>query len=281
MRLAVFTVLGLASLAVAAEPEHPAPAVDSFAAAMALKRERRYPEARAALEAFVAANPNHAAACHELGLIWRLRNDTEAFHSAVKWLGRAVELEPGNPRYLGDYGGTSLQLASRTRTASAAIRGRNAMEKAVALAPDYLDAREGLYEFYRQAPWPLGSREKAAAQLEEIRRRDSQRAMLLDVNACVREKNYDEAFRLCEAVLARKPADYTALYSLGRTAALSGQNLERGLEALRQCLELDPPSPAAPTHRNVWNRIGDSLEKLGRHEEAKAAYEAARQPDVP
>src|SRR5439155_1976850 len=103
------------------------------------------------------------------------------FEQAVKWLERATALEPTNTRYLGDYGGASLELASRTRSYSAATRGRDAMEKAVALDPDYVDAREGLYQFYQQAPWPIGSSSKAAAQLAEIAKRDPDRATVLSV----------------------------------------------------------------------------------------------------
>ncbi len=251
-----------------------------LAAARALQQQRHYPQARAAFQAFVGRHPNHAAACHELGLLWRMRVDDEAFKEAVKWLGRAAELEPTNARYVGDYGGTSLQLASRTRSVSAATKGRDAMERAIALDPDYLDAREGLYEFYRRAPWPLGSASKANAQLAEIKKRDPDRALLLSVNAKVAARDYDGGFKICEEMLARKPNDYTALYYYGRTASVSGRNLEQGLYSLQKCLTLVPPTPASPSHSNVWHRIGNVLEKLGRIDDAKSAYESALKLDA-
>lgn len=275
-------VVGLlaAVLVPAAEPRTVPSGEDPFAAALALQQQRRYPEARAALEAFVARNPNHAAACHALGLIWKLRHDNEAYEEAVKWLRRAAELEPQNPRYLADYGGTSLELASRTRSPGAATRGRDAMEKALAIDPADIDARRGLYEFYRQAPWPLGSSAKAAAHLAEIRKRDPATALVLDINARAAAKDFAGAFKLCNDVLAREPDNYDALYYFGRTASISGENLEPGLAALRKCLTLRPPSPASPTHRNVWNRIALVLDKLGRAEEAQAARDAIRKLDA-
>ena len=248
-------------------------------AARELLRAKQYPDARAALETIVAAEPNNAAACHELGMVIKLRGDTPSYEEALKWLARAVELEPRNAVYLGDFGGTSLQLASRTTSISAATRGRDAMEKAIAVDPGYLDAREGLFQFYQRAPWPLGSNAKAAVQLEEIRRRDPDRATVLAVVARANAKDFATAFKLCEEVLARQPDNYTALYQYGRTASISGENLERGLARLQQCLTLTPPGPASPTHSNVWQRIGNVQERLERADDARRAYETALKLD--
>lgn len=247
----------------------------SLDAALALAEAKRYPEARAALENVVAAEPANAAACYHLGMIWRLRNDNAAFAEAVKWLARAVELAPDNATYLADFGGTSLQLAERTRSYSAATRGRDAMKKSLTINPENLDAREGLYRFYREAPWPLGSTSRADAQLEEIRRRDPDRATVIAVASRIAAKDFTAAFRLCDEILARNPADYTALFHYGRTAALSGQNLARGVAHLRTCLTLGPPGPAAPPLTAVWFRLGNLEEKLVHVDAARAAYTTA------
>jgi len=153
------------------------------------------------------------------------------------------------------------------------------MMKAIALDPDYLDARQGLFEFYTQAPWPIGSSKKAAEQLAAIRRRDPDLATVLAVIAKTRARDFATAFKLCDDVLARHPDNYTALYQYGRTASISGQNLARGLTTLQSCLKLDPPSPASPTHSNVWFRLGAIQEKLGHAADARTAYEAALRED--
>lgn len=244
-------------------------------AALALKKAKRYPEARAALEAVVAAEPNNAVACYHLGMVWRLRNDNTAYGEAVKWLAKAVELDPGNATYLADYGGTSMEYADRVRSYGAATKGRDAMEKSLTLDPANLDARQGLYEFYHYAPWPLGSSAKAAAQLAEIRRRDPDRATIIAVVGRTDAKDFPGAFKLCEDLLARQPGDYTALFQYGRTAALSGQNLEQGLTRLKSCLAMDPPRPSSPPHPAVWLHLGQIEQKLRRPEAARAAYTAA------
>lgn len=250
-----------------------------FDTAKKLIDAKRHPEARALLERVVAAEPKNAAAFHLLGLTLKLRNDPAALEEALRPLARAVELEPQNPIYLADFGGTSLQLAGRTHSIGAATKGRDAMEKAVALKPDHLDAREGLVQFYQRAPWPIGSSAKAAAHLEEIRKRDSDRATVLSVMLKTNAKDYSAAFKLCDDVLARTPASYIANYHFGRTAAISGQQLERGLTCLQKCLTRDPPSPASPTHSNVWQRIGNLHERLQRPAEARVAYETALKLD--
>ncbi len=254
-------------------------AATEFDDAKKLFEAKRYPEARAAFERIVAAEPKNAAACHYLGLAIKPRNDNTAFEEALRWLARAVELEPNNAIYLGDFGGTSLQLAGRTSSISAATKGRDAMEKAVALKPDYLDAREGLVQFYQRAPWPIGSNAKASAHLEEIRRRDPDRATVLSVMMKTTAKEYPAAFKLCDEALARAPESYIANYHYGRTAAISGQNLARGLACLQKCLTQEPPTPASPTHSNVWQRIGNLHERLNQAAEARAAYETALKLD--
>jgi hypothetical protein len=228
-RMLLFLVLALIAgpLARSADPA-PSPAPASLAAALELFTARRYPEAREALARIVGAEPNHAAAHHYLGRTLTIRHDLPAIEEGLRHLARAAELEPRNAVYLGIYGGASLQHAGRTNSLLAARRGREAMEQALALDPDYLDAREGLFQFYQRAPWPLGSTAKAAAQLEEIRRRDPDLATVLTVGVRLNARDYAGAFQLCEEVLARQPRNYTALYHYGRCASISGQNLERG-----------------------------------------------------
>jgi tetratricopeptide (TPR) repeat protein len=265
MSLRLLAFLSLAAVAAATQ-------VDD---AIALYRAKDYPDARAAFEKIVAAEPTNAAACYYLGMTLRHRGDDKALDDALPWLEKAVTLEPNNADYLSDFGGTSLQLASKNTSYTAATKGRDAMEKALKIDPKDLDTRQGLFEFYEQAPWPLGSSAKAAAQVEEIRKLDPDRAAALSVRMKTDEKDYAGAFKICEGLLAKNPNDYTALYQYGRTSSLCGQNLEHGLACLQKVLTLPPPSPASPTASNVWNRIGVIRERLGQTPEARTAYQTA------
>jgi tetratricopeptide (TPR) repeat protein len=166
LRLSLFLAL---ALAVRADPD-----LDQ---AVGLYGSRQYPEAQAALERLTLAHPQDAAACYYLGMTLRHRGDAQALDAAVVWLGRAVTLAPTNARYLGDYGGTCLELADEHHSFGFATRGRNAMEKAIGLDPDNLEARQGLMQFYARAPWPLGSGALARTQADEILRRDPARGL--------------------------------------------------------------------------------------------------------
>src|SRR5882724_1476393 len=183
----------------------PALAETPIEAAIALYKSKQYPAAQAALEKIAATEPGNAAACHYLGLTLRRSGNPARFQDAVNWLQKASELEPANTDYLADYGGTSMEYAGRLMATSKlqaihfATTGRDAMEKSLALNPNNLDARTGLVQFYMEAPWPFGSSSKAYAQAEEIRRRDATLGLITLVALKINDREYDEAFALCEA----------------------------------------------------------------------------------
>jgi tetratricopeptide (TPR) repeat protein len=250
-----------------------------FDAAVALEKAKKYPEARVAFEKIVTTDPKNAAAYHELGLLWQELDhnpkETAPLEQAVKAFSRAVELEPNNAIYLTDFGGASLDFAGRTMSLSSATKGRDALEKALTIKPDHVPAREALYRFYAEAPWPIGSSSKANAQLNEIRKYDSDRALTLLVLLKSEKKDYAAAFSACTDALAVNPTQYLALFFYGRTAALSGQNLERGLANLQKCLTLSPPQHTPFGLAAVWTRLGNVQEKLNHLGEARDAYKEA------
>ena len=246
--------------------------------AIALYKEKKIPEARAELEKITAAEPKNAAASHYLGLTLIRTRDPALFEAAVDWLGKAAQLEPDNTTYLFEYGGSSLQLAGKKHSLGAANRGRDALEKVVQLDPAHLSAHEALYQFYQQAPWPIGSSSKANAHLEEIRKRDPDRALLILISTKTNSKDYAEAFKLCDEALAKTPDNYIVLLLYGQAALSSGQNLESALVRLKKCLSLTPPPKAGGPAFVHW-RIGSILEKMGDKPAARSAYEASLAED--
>ena len=246
---------------------------------LALFQAKRFGEAQPLLERIVTAEPNNAAACYYLGMTLRERTEVKNLEQAVAWLKKAAELEPNNADYLADYGGAALLLAQQKNSFLAAVRGRDAMEQALRLDPTDTDTRQALFEFYMQAPWPLGSAAKASAHLEEIRQHDPMRAAALGVRMRTETRDFDGAFKACEALLATNPDNFGALYEYGWCASVSDRNLERGLAQLRRALTLTPPSPASPSATKIWCVIGDLQAKIGRLTEARTAYETALRLD--
>jgi len=246
--------------------------------ALALYQQKRYPEARLALEKITASEPTNAAACHYLGMTLRQRADERAIEDALPWLAKATELAPKNATYLTLFGITSMQTAGKTRSVSAATRGRDAVIRAIEFEPDNLDAREALLQFYASAPWPIGSRTKAKEQAEAIAQRNPTRGLFAHVMIKTSEKKYDEAIALCEKSLEQNPDFYPALAELGRLTVASGAKLERGLTALRRCLELEPTLGQA-AHSLIHYRIGTLHLKRNDKSAARAAFTSALQLD--
>ena len=195
---------------------------------------------------------------------------------------KAVALDPANSNYqwrLGDAYGRSAQKAGVFSKMGLAGKCRTAYEKAVELDPKNLDARSSLMNYYQQAPGIAGgSKDKALAQAQEIKKLDASRGRFAFATLYLAEKKYDQAFAEFEEVLKEKPDDYAALFQTGRLAAISGERLDHGLTVLRQCLTMPPPE-GQPGHAAAHWRIGFILEKKGDKVGARAAYEASLKLD--
>ncbi len=246
----------------------------SLADAVALVKAHHPSEALPLLAAIVDREPANTQALWYLGkanLLMQRREEAAAF------LERAVKLSPHDPRILADYGTACLLRASDLGVSFTSIgyarRGRDALLEAVQLAPDVIAYREGLVAFYRKAPGIVGgSMAKAYAQADEIIKRDPVRGSILKATVQAEDKKYDEARAACEKALHLQPDNYMALYTLGRIASESGQELPRGEQALRHCLELKP-AIQEPDFAGVHYRLGLIAEKGGHLDVARAEYQ--------
>lgn len=212
-----------------------------------------------------------------------------------QWFGRALGLQ--------------AQQAGLFKAMTSVGRIRAAFEKAVELDPSNLEAREDLFGFYLEAPGIAGgSKDKARAQIEEMRRRDPAFAAVLEgeyalaekrlaeaksafsraarlaptrpaplvslADVLVREYRWEEAFSALDRALRADPKYPKALFEYGRVATMTGQNLDRGEALLRQYLALrlgfDDPTPAT-----AQIRLGMIAEWRGNRAAARAEYEAA------
>lgn len=116
-----------------------------------------------------------AARLNHLGSVTLHSDAPTALRDALALFQQAVDLQPRNASYWGDLGGAALLVAQKERSYFMAVRGRDGLEKAVALNPGDLDAREGLMQFYGIAPWPLGDEDRARDEAAEIGGRDAAR----------------------------------------------------------------------------------------------------------
>jgi tetratricopeptide (TPR) repeat protein len=237
----------------------------------------------------------------------------EQYEAAVPLLEKCVAAEQGNSKFH-QWLGRALGLqAAQNGIVSGALSVRRVkaeLEKAIALDPLNLEARQDLAIMYRAAPGFLGgSNAMAAQQLAFIRRHDPALASQLDGDFLFADKKYDAALSAYQesAKLHPRPMievrislayqqkkDWTqsfaaldralaldanfpfALYQVGRCAALSGFELERGEKCLRTYIampvreDLENPSIAA-----AHFRLGNILEKKGDQAGARSEYETA------
>jgi tetratricopeptide (TPR) repeat protein len=144
--------------------------------------------------------------------------------TAAELLEKAVTADPSNSAFqlwLGRAYGAQASQASLLRQGGLARKARVAWERAVALDPENLEARESLITYYAQAPGFMGgSTEKAHEQAEEIRKRDPIRGLLHHAVLYEHEKKHAEAERMYAAAAHYRVGQ---IRELQRKATAGGQ----------------------------------------------------------
>jgi tetratricopeptide (TPR) repeat protein len=273
-----------------------------------------------AIAAGVLALTARLLAAEEASALYRQAQELmrrQEFAAAVPLLEKCVAADQGNSKFH-QWLGRALGLqAAQNGIASSLLsirRVKAELEKAIALDALNLEARQDLAILYRALPGLLGgSYARAAEQVAFIRRHDPAFASQLDGDFLAGEKKYDaalaaynesarlhprpviqvrisllhqqkkeweKAFAALDQALALDGNYPFALYQIGRTAALSGQQLDRGEKCLRNYLamplreELENPSLAS-----AHFRLGNILEKKGDSAGARAEYEVSLKID--
>lgn len=275
-----------------------------------LLQNKKYQEANKALLAIKEADKDYAAAQYYLG---RIAFDQKEFDDAAEYFEEATERYTKNAEYfqwLGDTYGTIAQNANVVRQGFLAPKMKSAWESAITLDPKNINARFSLIEYYTQAPSIMGgSFDKAkdvARQIIKLNPPQGHRAMgnifMREKNVAAAEKSYlemvkadaaftpalgnfylslnqyDEAFKLFDETIKKNPTDMGSAYQFGKTSALSGKQLERGEQYLREYLKYEP-KPNEPSHAGAQMRLAQILEKRGNKTEAKKFYETALSKD--
>lgn len=271
----------------------------------------RFVRAAAGFESALRRNPKDAEALIYLG---RIAFEQNRLDDAVQYFERATVAAPQSSaayHWLGRANGIKARDLGIPLGVGPARRTRKALEKAVQLDPNNLEARVELATYYRQAPGIVGGSNRAAlAEFQEINRRDPYLGALVKGDLAADEKKFDEAeasykaalqidarraeghFRLgllyermarfdqafaeFEECLRLDPNEKRALFQIGKTADLSGQRLKRGEEALREYLRCDPFF-IMPKLSWAHRRLGNIYLKKGQREAARREYQAALQ----
>jgi tetratricopeptide (TPR) repeat protein len=268
--------------------------------------ERRFDEARAVL----VKSPNDDQALHCLGMI---SVATDRDREAIDYFERAVKLNDRSSSHhlwLGNALGDMADSTSKFKLPFLARRVKSEFERAVALDPRSVDARHGLIQFYIQAPGVMGgSTDKAIEQVHEIAKINPMRGHFEMANILAREKKtaelerelvtadkefpdssaaalalanfyqnqrrWPDAFAIFDRVEKKFPSEASVHYSIGRTAAVSGEQLERGEKEMKIWLGSPPKDATSINLSNGHWRLGNIYEKQGKKDLARAEYTAA------
>lgn len=272
--------------------------------------DQKYDAARAEVQTLLKAKPNDDAALACMGRVYEREGKSG---DAVDWYEKAVKANDTSAHHhlsLASALGTEAQKANKLRQPFLARRLKSELERAVALDPNLVDAREGLLQFYIQAPGIVGgsidrAREQAAiiAKLNplqghlaaaSIARHDKDFATAeAEYKAAASQapdslvawyslgtfyesqKRWADAVGVYERLIARSPNELQPRYMYGRVAAVAGDFLERGEREMRYWLANAPPDAPMLTRSGAHLRLGMILEAGGKREAARAEYESA------
>ena len=285
-----------------------------LASAYELFAAKKDAQAKAAYEMILARNPKSDQAVYYLARLAKRQHDWVTVAARME---EAVKIAPNNASYWGDlaeaYGAQTRRAGPLTQL-GLARKTLAALKKAAALDPSDMEVRNGLIEFYREAPWIAGGGiDKAYDEAKAYSKIDPYKGAMLLGSLHQQEKNYaaaeqdyrdamklnpdssdaqfalaqlysltgraDEALSMFEDLLKANPNNYAALYQIGRVAADTGKKLNRGEEALRQYLDTPVHAAGLPSHAHAWHRLGNVLERKGDIDGAREAYKKALELD--
>src|SRR5581483_2344852 len=132
-------------------------------------------------------------------LLCRAYYALQNWDAAISACQRAVEIEPNNSTYhlwLGRAYGEKADSSNFITAIGLAKKLRTEFERAVQLAPDSVDARTDLAEFYLEAPGIVGGgKDKAAAQAAELSKLSPAKAHWVTARIAEKHKDYATAER--------------------------------------------------------------------------------------
>jgi tetratricopeptide (TPR) repeat protein len=272
--------------------------------------DRRFDDAKTQMKAVVAKTPNDDAAIHCLG---RISSAMDRHKEALEYYEKAAKVNDKvalHHLWIGSSLGDLADSTSKIKQPFLARRIKGEFEKTVALDPSSIEGRLGLVEFYTQAPGVMGgSKEKAQEQLREVIKLHPMRGHLKQADLFARDKNlaeaekayiaaekaagdssiagytlasfyenqqrWTDAMAVFDRMEKRFPSEWLVRFRIGRAAALSGERMERGAQELRALIASPPPDMLKSTLAGAHHRLGMILEKQGKKDEARAAYNQA------
>ena len=273
----------------------------------------RHTQAQEILATIIEAQPEDDQAHLYMG---RTYYDMKNYDPALEYFLKAVELDDNvadNHFWLGALYGRKAQKASIFKRIGLAKKSKRGFLRAIELDPEHVRCREALVRFYVQAPGIVGGgMDKAYAETEEIKKRNSVWAHRAYAKIYDHEKEYQKAerehlaaieeesdnpdiyYNLCEfylkiedfenahdimeKMLRELPEEVGGYYQIGRIGAISGKNLDRAEQCLKDYLQSDPREDD-PSFAWTNYRLGMVYAHKGDKTAARECYQTALKQD--
>ncbi|WP_293938279.1 lipopolysaccharide assembly protein LapB [Iodobacter sp.] len=162
-----------------------------------LLNDKKYAEAEKQLKAQLQANPKDDIALLGLGQIPVLSGDSKHLAESITYLEKCIEINPNSSAchlWLGNTYGTMVQNSGMLTAAKYASKIKAEFARAVELDPQSYEARDGLNNFYLQAPGIVGgSISKAKANTEEFAKLQPNLGHLLRASVLIAADKFEHA----------------------------------------------------------------------------------------
>jgi len=239
--------------------------------------KKNYYGAKKFFNEYLASNEESAEAYYYLGRIAMEEKDLE---QATEYFDEAVDIEGGKSEYQTWKGIAYIQLLSTVdfmKQGLYAMRALNALETAVELDPNNVDARTWLAGYYAQAPvFAGGSKEKAIEQYEAAISIDPEftTAYINYGIALLGFEDFDLALNNFEKALELDPENYIVYLFIGKMSAESAEYATQGELSLKKFID-QAPENLQDKKGEAWWYLGTIYMNEGNTENARLAYENA------
>jgi tetratricopeptide (TPR) repeat protein len=228
-----------------------------FDAGLALKDLQDFDGARRKFEEALALNPHHGDAHHWLGVMFA--RDPSRYADAVRHIELALAVDPLIPDGWIDLGTVHYLMRDFPKAATC-------FRAALEAAPDSSMGHANLGLALKEA----GRVQEALVHLRRAHELapETEGTLRSLVASLIESEAYEEALRVSENAVTRRPASYVAQFCLG-FARQKADDLSQALTCYDKALEYRSDDP------ELHNNRGSTLQFLGRMEEARASYERA------
>ncbi len=239
--------------------------------------KKNYYGAKRFFTEYIEKNKESAEAYYYLGRIAMEERDLE---QAVEYFDEAVDIDASISEYQTWKGIAYIQLLSTVdfmKQGLYAPRAMNALETAVELDPENVNARTWLAGYYAQAPvFAGGSKTKAIEQYEAAIRIDPGfiPAYINFGIALMGFEEYDQALHNFEKALELDPDNYQTLLFIGKLSAASSRFTTQGELSLKRFLD-QAPEEYTKQKGEAWWYLGTIYMNKGNEGNARSAYENA------